>query len=115
MGRPITRLIYSRRLIIENPQGQPHYLTSYFCFKPAIIDYNRRDNGDYYVKPTQYWFFNCEPKQNIIFEPLDYVPMRKITKEMPGKDRSEIHPQYASRFIRQFVIDTNIPTDESEE
>lgn len=38
-----------------------------------------------------------------------------ITKEMPGKDRSEIHPQYASRFIRQFVIDTNIPTDESEE
>lgn len=98
------------KIVIENPQTQPHYLTNYFCFKPSIIDYNRRDNGDYYEKPTQYWFFGFEPKQNIIFEPITYVEERKIHLQKKGKTRSEIHPQYASRFIRQFVLDTDIPT-----
>ena len=100
------------RLVIENPYTAPHYLTTYWSIKPKIIDKDRRENGDYMKKPTQFFFINCEPKQNIIFEPLDYVEQRKcdyITKKKYGIDRtvcrSEIHPQYASRFIRQYLID----------
>lgn len=99
------------KLIIENPYTAPHYLTTYWCVKPAIIDKDRRDNGDYLKKPTQYFFIGCEPKQNIIFEPLDYAEKRTIA-HMTNKDgksrqerRSEMHPQYANRFIRQYILD----------
>ena len=99
------------RMVIENPYTQPHYLTTYWCIKPTIIDRNRRKNGDYMKKPTQYWFIGFKPKDNLVFEPIDYVEVRTISG-MTGKDnktrqvrRSEIHPQYASRFIRQYVLD----------
>jgi len=95
--------------VIENPYTQPHYLTQYWCIKPKLIDKNRRNNGDYMEKPTQYWFIGFEPKQNLVFEPLDYVPKR-VCDYVSGKDRarirSEIHPQYASRFIRQYILES---------
>lgn len=91
-------------LIIENPCGTQHYLNRYWCIKPTLIDNNRRENGDYYIKPTQYWFINCEPKNNIIFELLEYVEPRIIDKQNTI-ERSMIHPQYANRFIRQFIVE----------
>lgn len=99
------------KMIIENPYTQPHYLTTYWCVKPTIIDRDRMQNGDYYKKPTQYWFINVKPKQNLILEPIDYVETQAISR-VKKKDgisvktqRSMIHPQYVSRFIRQYVID----------
>ena len=99
------------KIIIENPYTAPHYLTTYWCIRPSIIDKNRRDNGDYYKKPTQYWFINCKPKDNLVFEPIEYVELMTIDnpKSIDGKSkettRSMIHPQYANRFIRQYIID----------
>lgn len=100
-------LICTRRklpLIIENPYSSQHYLTRYWPLKPAIIDHDRRLNGDHYKKPTQYWFINCEPKNNILFEPIDYVEELKIGKIRNQVRRSMIHPQYANRFLRQYVL-----------
>lgn len=106
------------RLVIENPKSTPHHLTDYWCLKPSIIDKDRRKNGDYYKKPTQYWFINCKPKNNLVFEALDYVPQIKserVVKADFGIDRttarSMIHPQYANRFIRQYLIDERGDTD----
>lgn len=95
------------RLIIENPYTSPHYLTDMWCLKPKVIDRNRRLNGDWWVKPTQYWFVNCEPKQNLVFESIDYVPLKTLNSTHDAVERSMIHPQYASRFIRQYVLDEN--------
>lgn len=55
-------------LIIENPYSTTHYLTKYWAIPSKIIDKNRTLHGDYYEKPTQYWFINCEPKNNMILE-----------------------------------------------
>lgn len=100
------------RMIVENPYTQPHYLTSYFPIKPTIIDKDRTLNGDYFKKPTQFWFVNCKPENNLVFEALDYVKVHTISQaqKMEGQysrqvKRSLIHPQYANRFIRQFVLD----------
>lgn len=99
------------QLVIENPYTQPHYLTTYWCIQPTIIDKDRTENGDYYKKPTQYWFINCKPKYNVIFEPIEYVPLKTISKvkKQDGvsvqTQRSMIHPQYARRFIKEFLID----------
>lgn len=99
------------RLIIENPYTQPHYLTTYWCIRPTLIDHDRSQNGDYYKKPTQYWFVNCEPETNFIFEPIEnvetYVVDGKRNRDDISKkvERSLMHPQYANRFIRQKIID----------
>ena len=93
-------------LIIENPYSEQHYLKRYWCIKPKIIDMNRRERGDHFIKPTQYWFINCEPKNNFIFEPL-YETEYKTVDSQNTVGRSMIHPQYANRFIREFIIDEN--------
>lgn len=91
-------------LIIENPYSEQHYLTKYWALKPKIIDKNRRDNGDYYIKPTQYFFVNCEPKSNFIMEAMDMVEYKDVDSQNTV-ERSMIHPQYANRFIRQYIIE----------
>lgn len=103
------------KLIIENPYSSQHYLTKYWCMKPTVIDRNRTERGDYYEKPTQYFFINIDAKSNVIFEPLDYVKLHTISNYGGDKDnringnsvktsRSMIHPQYANRFIREFIL-----------
>lgn len=99
------------KMVIENPYTQPHYLTTYWCLKPSLIDKDRTENGDYYKKPTQFWFINCKPKFNLVFEPIDYVE-QKIIATVKGTEntskkteRSMIHPQYANRFIRQYLTE----------
>lgn len=102
------------QMLVENPSTQPHYLTTYFPIRPSIIDSNRTDRGDYYKKPTQYWFVNREVHNNLVFEPMDYVETQTIEKAhkmKKGKNRtvmrSLIHPQYANRFIREFILDAH--------
>ena len=101
------------QLIIENPYTQPHYLTQFWSVKPSIIDKDRRDRGDYMKKPTQYYFINREVRNNIIFEPIEYVEQLTIdhitaTDQMSRQvRRSMIHHQYANRFIREHILDTD--------
>lgn len=101
------------RLVIENPAGEQHYLTRYWCAKAQIVDKNRRDNGDYFKKPTQFWFFNFEPYHNFIFEAIDWVEP-KTWSGLSQTERSMIHPQYANRFIRQYLIEGGDSTNEIE-
>ena len=97
------------KLIIENPYSEQHYLTRYWALKPSIIDKDRSLEGDYFKKPTQYYFINFEPEQNVIFEPQLFVPLMTIDNpRIDGKSkttsRSMIHPQYANRFIRTYIL-----------
>ena len=104
------------RMIVENPYTQPHYLTQYFPIKPKIIDKDRTINGDYFSKPTQYWFLNCDPENNVVFSPVEQVEKQIIKKVKPTDgvlganrktQRSMIHKQYAMRFIKTYVLDTD--------
>ena len=107
------------KLILENPFSEEHYLRRYWCIVPDVIDKDRRLKGDYFKKPTQYWFVNCKPKNNFIFEP---VVNNRIKKSDPNRfmkyedykhtgakhmktARSMIHPDYANRFIREYIIE----------
>ena len=48
------------RLIVENPWAEQTFLKANFVMPPTFVDNNRMLRGDYFVKPTAYWFVNCE-------------------------------------------------------
>jgi hypothetical protein len=91
-------------LIIENPYSTTHYLTKYWAIPSKIIDKDRTLRGDYFKKPTQYWFINCEPKQNMILEPYAWNKKKTILHTKKGAERSLISSEYANRFIKEFII-----------
>lgn len=97
------------RLIIENPYSTQHFLTRYWPLKPKWIDKDRTIRGDYYKKPTQYWFVNCEPKHNFVLEPQPLIETTKqIVKITDKAERSMIAPAYAERFIKEFILDQQV-------
>ena len=96
------------RLIVENPYTAPHYLTNNFPYKPSLIDKNRQQRGDYFKKPTQYWFVNCEPTQGYTYS---VPPSKKVVNTLSGhqgslcdEDRSLISPDYARNLICDNIL-----------
>ena len=98
-------------LIIENPYSSRHYLTQYWAAEPSIIDYDRSERGDFFEKPTQYFFFNCEPRNNFVLEGVQIKELKTVWATNKGPERSMISKDYANRFIREFILEEKI--DES--
>lgn len=100
----------SLMLIIENPATAPNYLITGQNFpSPTIIDNNRMLRGDYFKKPTAYWFFNITPTFGKSYQ-MD-KEQKKIGKCKPSpnagmcsEERSMISPDYARNFICDFII-----------
>ena len=97
------------KLIMENPWSEQTYLKANFVLPPTLIDKNRMLRGDYYVKPTAYWFINCEPThgKSIQKDKEKRLIMNcKKGKEagLCSEERSLISPDYARNFIYDFVI-----------
>lgn len=97
------------RCVIENPwnaNGQSFLQLNFL--PPTIIDRNRMMRGDYYVKPTAYWFIGCE---NTTGESWQKDKKQKIVTQGArheagtcGEERSSIHPDYARNFICDFIL-----------
>lgn len=97
------------RLIVENPYSDVHYLHRNFPYKPKLIDINRRRRGDYFIKPTQFWFLNCEPTYGESFQrPKETKNVRAmkcgIKQGVCSEERSMISPCYARNFICDFIL-----------
>lgn len=97
------------RLIMENPWAEQTFLKSNFILPPTLVDKNRMLRGDYYIKPTAYWFINCEPTHGCSFQ--KDKEKKTIMKAKRGKEaglcseeRSLISPDYARNFICDLVI-----------
>ena len=97
-------------LIIENPATKPAYLIGTQNFpNPSFIDRNRMDRGDYFVKPTAYWFFCCEPTHGFTKQNNKEQKIIRNCKSSPkaglcSEDRSMLSPDYARNFICDFII-----------
>lgn len=97
------------RLIMENPWSEQTYLKANFVAAPSLVDKNRMLRGDYFVKPTAYWYVNCEPTEGESFQ--NDKEKRRITSVAPpkesgvcSKERSAISPDYARNFICDFIL-----------
>ena len=99
-------------LIIENPWSMQHYLKQgNFVQPPSVVDMDRTRRGDYFRKPTAYWFFNCEPTSGCSFQPTPKDKIKDIlhSKKAPhaglcSEERSMISPDYARNFICDFIL-----------
>lgn len=97
------------KLIMENPWAEQTFLKSNFILPPTLVDKNRMLRGDYYIKPTAYWFINCDPTHGCSFQ--KDKEKKTIIKAKRGKEaglcseeRSLISPDYARNFICDFII-----------
>lgn len=109
---------------MENPWHETNY-TNYFWFmKPSIIDENRALRGDYFKKPTAYWFTNCKPTYGESYQPTpkekrkligmtsewrNHDESRQYAKKsnkvgLCSEERSMISPDYARNFICDFIL-----------
>lgn len=97
------------RLIIENPWSEQTYLKANFVLPPTFIDNNRMLRGDYYVKPTAYWFVNCKPTYGLSLqkdkEKKTIMSSKGSSKAgVCSSERSMISADYAHNFICDFII-----------
>lgn len=97
------------RMIFENPFSVEGFLHNNFVKAPSIIDKNRMERGDYFRKPTAYWFFNCEPTHGSSFQ--NDKEQRSIRKTpwsgktgLCSEARSMISSDYARNFIHDFIL-----------
>ena len=97
------------RMIFENPWSEQTHLKEAFLKKPDVIDNNRMIRGDFFVKPTAYWFFNCSSTNGFT---MQYDKEKRILfNAKPAKsaglcseERSMISPDYARNWICDFII-----------
>lgn len=98
------------RMIIENPATKPHYLLHSSNFiPPTFIDNDRTLRGDYFKKPTAYWFVNCEPTYGKSYQQNKERRIIYKTKSAPkagicSEERSLISSDYARNFVCDFII-----------
>ena len=98
------------RMIFENPWNEQHFLKQgNFVKSPTFVDNNRMLRGDYFIKPTAYWFFNCEPTHGLTIQKdkkKRTIMSSRGSKQagLCSEERSMISPDYARNFICDFVI-----------
>lgn len=99
------------RMIVENPYSGQHYLilSQNFVMPPTFIDHDRQRRGDYYKKPTAYWFVNCEPTNGQSFtRPKEtkkiFTSKSAAHSGLCSEERSLISPDYARNFICDYII-----------
>lgn len=97
------------RMIVENPWAEQTFLKANFVMPPTFVDNNRMLRGDYFVKPTAYWFVNCERTYG--FTKQKDKKQKIISKCKGGakagicsEERSMISPDYARNFICDFIL-----------
>ncbi len=97
------------RLIFENPYSTLHYLHNNFFKQPDIVDKDRTLRGDFFKKPTGFWFFNCEPTYGFSYQKdkeqkIVWMCKQSLKDGLCSEERSMISPDYARNFICDFIL-----------
>lgn len=97
------------QIIMENPWNEQTFLKNNFVAKPSLIDNNRMLRGDYFKKPTAYWFFGCKPTNGKSYQKPKEIKSVALCKKNPqagmcSEERSMISTDYARNFICDFIL-----------
>lgn len=96
-------LVNGVRCVIENPYQTDHYLVRYCPLKSDYLIMDRSKYGDYFKKPTQFWFLNCEPRNNLVAMSCESKSAKKIIRKERGINRSLISKEFIRVFLSEIV------------
>lgn len=67
------------RMIMENPWHPTNFTNHFWFMRTSIIDKDRTKRGDYFKKPTAYWFVGCAPTFGKSYQQTPKDKIRSIT------------------------------------
>ena len=102
------------RLIMENPWSEQTFLKANFVMAPTLVDMDRTKRGDFFKKPTAYFFINCEPLDGETRQQSKVVKNILSSKSsgqagLCSEDRSMISHDYARNWICDFILGIKQP------
>jgi hypothetical protein len=102
------------RIIMENPWSEQTFLKANFVMTPTYVDMDRTKRGDYFKKPTAYFFINCKPTKGFTLQQCR--ERKNILNAKPSgqaglcsEDRSMISKDYARNWICDLVLGIKQP------
>lgn len=103
------------RMIIENPWHPTNFTNHFWFLRTSLIDRDRTRRGDYFRKPTAYWFVNCSPTFGESYQPTPKTQRRTITagsgalateKRLSKKwDKEDLEKQYIDHKSQSGLCD----------
>ena len=66
-------------MIAENPWHPTNFTNHFWFVRTSVIDNDRTRRGDYFRKPTAYWYINCKPTYGETYQPTPKKLIKKIT------------------------------------
>lgn len=88
------------RMIVENPWHPVNFTNHFWFIRTSLIDKDRTRRGDYFRKPTAYWYINCEPTYGETFQP---TPRNKIKTITSGSGASGTRRKQAQFFDKELL------------
>ena len=93
------------RMIMENPWHPVNFTNHFWFMRVSLIDKDRTRRGDYFRKPTAYWFMNCTPTNGETYQPTPKNQVKTITSgsgaSRTEKKRRKILPK--EEIEKQFI------------
>lgn len=72
------------RMIMENPWHPTNFTNHFWFMRVSLIDKDRTIRGDYFRKPTAYWYVGCIPTYGQSYQPLPKDKIKTITAGSGG-------------------------------
>ena len=67
------------RMIVENPWHPTNFTNHFWFIRTSFIDKDRTRRGDYFRKPTAYWYINCVPTFGETYQGISKDKIKTIT------------------------------------
>lgn len=67
------------RMIMENPWHPTNFTNHFWFMRTSLIDKDRTRRGDFFRKPTAYWYVNCTPTYGESYQPTPPSKVKAIT------------------------------------
>lgn len=103
------------RMVIENPWHPTNFTNHFWFARVSVIDKDRTMRGDYFRKPTGYWFIGCTPTYGCSFQQTPKDKIKTITagsgasktkrKMKKSVDKAELDKTYLDHNSQAGICD----------
>jgi hypothetical protein len=96
------------RMIMENPWHPTNFTNHFWFARTSVIDKDRTRRGDYFRKPTAYWFIGCTPTYGETYQPTPKNKIRTITAGSgAAKTKNKLRDKIDKDVLDKLYLDHN--------